>query len=367
MDLPAGRLDDALVHIDQALAAFERVDPFGRLPYVLLFKFAIHEERGEDEEALALAARGRELARQTGLAGWLGAGTSIRIASLQARLGDVAGAEAELADVGPEWHAWGTWELEATRAAIAAARGERAGGAGGRGARGRASSATTSPWFDRMRCAAVLAPALVRAGQPGRARAIVEADAGRPAARLLRRRAWARSWPGCCTRRATRRGSVAALAAAWEEAGDQARHVVRREWPRVERPLWAALEQEAVDPVAAVGAVADALPGGAALGPFTRHPVPAVRRAALLSAVAAGHPEGIERLSELRARPGPGRGGRRPGRGRAAAPRSAAAGLPPVRRASSCAAGLGGRARRSGSAAWPRGSSACCSAGPASR
>ncbi len=46
LELPAGRLDDALLHVEQAIAAFERFDPFGRLPYVLLFKFAIHEERG---------------------------------------------------------------------------------------------------------------------------------------------------------------------------------------------------------------------------------------------------------------------------------------------------------------------------------
>ena len=101
-------------------------------------------------------------------------------------------------------------------------------------------------------------------------------------------------------------GSVAALAAAWEEAGDQARHVVRREWPRVERPLWAGAGARGPGSEAAVGAVAEALPGGSALGPFTRHPVAAVRRAALLSAVAAGHPEGIARLSDFEGDSDPG-------------------------------------------------------------
>ena len=286
------------------IAAFERADPFGRLPYALLFKFAIHEERGEDQAALALAARGRDLARQTGLAGWLGAGTSIRIASLLVRMGDIAGAEAELAGVGPEWHARRTWEHEATRAALAAARGEA------RAARSAAERAERElegdwPWFDRMRCAAVLAPVLVRAGQPSRARAHVEATlAARPpgfsGARLTAVLAWLRYEEG------DEGGSVAALAAACEEAGDQARHVLRREWPRVERPLWLALEHEALDPEAAVGAVAEVLPGGAALGPFTRHPVAGVRRAALLSAVAAGHPEGIARLSDFEGDSDPG-------------------------------------------------------------
>ncbi len=303
VDLPAGRLDDALARLDEGIEVFERVDPFGRLPYVVLFKFAIHEERGEYEEAMALAARGRELARQTGLAGWIGAGTSVRLAGLRARLGDVAGAEAELVDVRPGWRAWGAWELESTRAAIAAARGDT------RGSRAAAERAAAElgdhvPWFDRMRCAAGLAPILMSAGQPGRARAIVEATlAARPpgfsGARLRMVLAWLLHEDG------DESGSVATLAAAWKEAGDQARHMVRREWPRVERPLWAALEHAAVNPNAAVDAVADALPGGAALGPFTRHPLPAVRRAALMSAVAAGRPEGIERLSEFERDPDP--------------------------------------------------------------
>ena len=294
LDLPAGRLDDALLHVDQGLAVFEKVDPFGRLPYVLVFKLSIHEERGEHEEALALAARARDIARQTGLSGWVGAGTSIRIASLLARRGDVVAAEAELADVGPDGTAWGTWELEATGAVIAGARGDM------REARAAAerSLGERVPWFDRMRRAAMLAPVLVRAGQPAQARAIVEDTLaerrpGFSAARLTMVLAWLLHEEG------DEDGSVAALSAAWREAGDEARHAVRCEWPRVERPLWAALEHDALDPVAAVGAVADAAPDGAALGAFTRHPTAAVRKAALLAAVRAGHPEGVERLADL--------------------------------------------------------------------
>ena len=197
----------------------------------------------------------------------------------------------------PGWQGWGTWELDAARAAIAATRGDA------REARAAAERAARElgdhvPWFDRMRGAAALAPALMRAGRPDRARAIVDATlAARPpgfsAARLRMVLAWLLHEEG------DERGSVAMLASAWEEAGDQARHLVRREWPRVEGALWAALAEEALDPAAAVGAVADALPGGAALAPFTRHPLPAVRRAAVMCALAAGHPEGIERLPEF--------------------------------------------------------------------
>ena len=297
VDLPAGRLDDALLRVDQGLAAFEEADPFGRMPYILLFKGAVHEERGEDDEALALAIRGRELARQAGLAGWIGTGTSIRIASLRARSGDLAGAETELADVDPRWKAPAVWELEATRAIIAAGRGEpREARAAAERAVGHAGEGW--PWFERMRCAAMLAPPLVRAGQPTRAKEIVERTlAARPpdfsAARLRMVLAWLLHEEGDET------GSVTALAEAWAEAGDQARYVVRREWPRVEQPLWTALEDGAVDPPAAIAAVADAVPGGSALGAFTRHPAASVRRAALQSAVAAGHPEGVARLADL--------------------------------------------------------------------
>ena len=304
VDLPAGRLDDALAHVRQAIAVLERGDPFGRLPYVLLFNVAIHEERGEFAEALALAARGREMARRAGLAGWVGAGTAIRTASMRVRMGDVAGAEADLAEVKEDWRAWGAWELEAIRAALAARRGD------GREARAAAERAAADaeerwPWFDRLRCAALLAPTLARAGHPARAQELVERTLaaripGFSAARLQAVLAWLLHEEGDAE------GSVAALAAGWEEAGDQARHLVRHEWPRIEGPLWVALERGAIEPEAAIGALAVALPGGAALGPFTRHPAPAVRRAALLAAVSAGHPEGVERIDELAADPDPG-------------------------------------------------------------
>src|SRR6476660_5124526 len=59
--------------------------------------------------------------------------------------------------------------------------------------------------------------------------------------------------------------------------------------------MWAALEAGAIGAQSAVNAVAAARPGGAAVGPFTRHPSAEVRRAALLAAVVAGHPD-AERL-----------------------------------------------------------------------
>ena len=297
MDLPAGRLDDAVTHGRQAVTALEAADPTGRLPYALTYLMAIHEERGEDERALEVALRTYRRARETGLAGWVGEAIAIRIASMLARAGDIAGAEARLAEVSPGWQAWGAWEVEAKRATIAARRGD------GHDARAAAERAVCEvqqrwPFFDRARCSALLAPALADAGHPGRAREVVESAIaarvpGFSAARLQAVLAWLRYDEGDVD------AAIGALAAAWAQAGDQVQHLIRREWPRIERPLWDALAASAVEVQPTLDALAAALPAGAALEGFTRHPIPAVRRLALIASLAAGRPEGIERASEL--------------------------------------------------------------------
>lgn len=297
LDLPAGRLDDALTRALESVAALEVADPTGRLPYALTYLMAIHEERGEDDEALAVAARTRARARDAGLAGWVGEAIAIRMASLLARASDAGGAEAHLAEVTPRWRAWGAWEVETTRATIAARTGNE------REARAAADRAIREararwPYFDQARCAALVAPVLAGSGHPGRAREIVEATiAARPggfsAARLHALLAWLLHDEG------DQFGSSRALAAAWAQAGDQARHLIRREWPRIERPLWDALDHGAITVEDGVGALAGALPGGAALDGFAHHPNAGVRRAVLLAAVAAGRPDGIERVGEF--------------------------------------------------------------------
>ena len=168
-DLPAGRLDDALTHAGQGLAALEAADPFGRLPYVLGFIAAIHEERGEDAEALAVSARARARARAVGLAGWVGTGLTVRSASLLAQAGDVAGAERELAEVGPDWRAWGVWAVHTAHASLAAARGDAE---AARAAAERAvAEAQPWPYYDRTHCVALVAPTLAGSASrraPGR-------------------------------------------------------------------------------------------------------------------------------------------------------------------------------------------------------
>ena len=366
LELPAGqprRRAAARRPGDRCVRA--RWTPSGACPYVLLFKFAIHEERGEDEDALALAARGREIARQTGLAGWVGAGTSIRIASLKARLGDVP----------PPRRSWPT-SVRMARVGHLGVRGHARGhrrrarrGAGGacrpRSAP-RAQLGDRVPWFDRMRCTALLAPTLVRAGQPARARALVEETlaASPPGFSGARLTDGARVAPA----RGGRRDGLGR--GAGRRVGGGGRPGPPRGAPRV-----AAGGAAAVGGAGAWGRGPERpsapwptrAPGGSALGPFTRHPVAAVRRRRCCPRWPPGIPRrssGWPTSSAIRTA------------GVAAAAAAAAERLRRDPRALAfrlfgavrAAPGrLGRAARRSGSAAWPRGSSACCSAAPASR
>ncbi len=118
--------------------------------------------------------------------------------------------------------------------------------------------------------------------------------------------------------------------------------MVRREWPRVERPLWAALEHGAVDPEAAVRRRGRRAARGLRARPV--HPPSRGGRAARGAAVGGGRraSRGDRAAGRLRARPGRRRGGRRRGRGRAAAPRPAAAGLPSLRGLRGAPGRLGG-------------------------
>jgi DNA-binding SARP family transcriptional activator len=85
----------------------------------------------------------------------------------------------------------------------------------------------------------------------------------------------------------------------WEEAGGEVGRVVRAHWPAVKPVLWHALAEGGVTPEATLGAMQDAFPGGEALVAMIDHPVPAVRRTALLAALAAAHPAVLAQLADL--------------------------------------------------------------------
>jgi DNA-binding SARP family transcriptional activator len=93
--------------------------------------------------------------------------------------------------------------------------------------------------------------------------------------------------------------ACASLAEGWEEAGPQADQVIRAHWPGLRPALWHALAEGALSPDAVLPAMRDAFPGGGALMEMVDHPAPAVRRAALSSALAAGHPAALARLGVL--------------------------------------------------------------------
>src|SRR5262249_25470528 len=162
----------ALANTRAGIAALERSDLFGRLPYVLVFLLAIHEERGEDDAALTTAARAHEIAGRARLAGWVGARIAIKSACVRALRGAVAGAEGDLATVRADWTSWGGWDIAIAHAAIADHHGDA------RQVRTEAARALrvveSWPYYDRTRCAAVLAPVLTHAGHADFARVAVE-------------------------------------------------------------------------------------------------------------------------------------------------------------------------------------------------
>jgi DNA-binding SARP family transcriptional activator len=296
VDLMCGRLDAALAGAREAVAMLERADLVNRLPYVIGFVAVIQDERGEQDAALATMARAQRISEQNGVGGYVGEVARRFRAGAGARAGRLDEAEAELAGAGELRRGWFAGDAEVTRATIAARRGAQA--AACEAVRAALDAGALTLWRGRWRTTALLAPVLVDAGRPTWARELVEdALAARPplasCARLLVLRGWLRSLEGDET------GALADTLRAWEEAGDGPEHLVRRERPRLEPLLWTTLERGTLAPEAVIAALEAAEPGGGALLPFTRHPVPEVRRAAVLATATSGHPEAAGRVGEL--------------------------------------------------------------------
>jgi DNA-binding SARP family transcriptional activator len=94
--------------------------------------------------------------------------------------------------------------------------------------------------------------------------------------------------------------ACASVVRSWEEAGACAADVLRSQWRTLRPVLWEALARGAVSPAAVLPALQDAFPDGRALVALVDHPDGGVRRAALLAALAAGHPAVLARLDALR-------------------------------------------------------------------
>ena len=298
VDFPCGRLDAALAAVRETVVALERVDPTGWLPQVLGMAAAIHDERGEPEGATASFVRAERVAEQTVSSAYVSHFVHHFSASLHARAGRLADAELALSRSPGDVPGWFAGTSDVTRAAIAASRGDYA-------ALERAiETAAGVPWAPRLSQTALLIVVLAESDRRNRAHELVdEVLAARPAqasgTRLIALRAWLRSLDGDDA------GAVADVTRAWKEAGDEPQHLLRREWPRLEPLLWRALEVGALAPASVVAALEAALPGGAAVLAFTRHPVPEVRRVAVLAAVASAHPGAVARAKDLQADPDP--------------------------------------------------------------
>jgi ATP/maltotriose-dependent transcriptional regulator MalT/DNA-binding SARP family transcriptional activator len=294
-ELSAGLLDDARAHIEEGVEALRAQDPYNRLAYLLAFKMAIHEARGELEDALETFDELQAAARSTGLAGFIGTGSRLSAATILVLLDRPEEARVQLERVDSDWSSWVGCDQHVARALLAAGGDDLPGAL--RESRLALEEAKRMPAFDRVRPVTVLSSVICDAGEPPVARAALEEllEALGPADS----RARARAALACVLYRSGQPDAAhEALAAAFEEAGDGARFLLRNQWPQIERVLWSGLEAGVLEAGPAVDALDGAFPGEPPVVALLEHPEPAVRAAALAAAGASGRPEAIAALAE---------------------------------------------------------------------
>ena len=158
---------------------------------------------------------------------------------------------------------------------------------------------------------AEMAGVLAQAGVPESARDAIDVtlaalDQRFPGARGRLHRSWLLASRACLTfGMGEAAGACADLRGAWDEAGGEAGHLLRAHWPAIRPVLWHALTEGGLTAEEVLPAMSDAFPGGEALVAMVDHPEPAVRRTALVAALAAGHPELLPRLDALAGDPDP--------------------------------------------------------------
>lgn len=294
-DWPAGRLDAALEHMDEGIEALRAADMSNRLPYMLAIKMAIHEARGEPEQALETFEATLEAARGTGLAGYVGAGARLAAATILAMLDRPEEAGVQLERVEADWSSWAGCDAHLARAVLAA----RDGNPSTAVTEGRRAldEAGRMPPLDRVRVASVLGPVLCDAGEATVARDALQGLLDEMPAEESKART--RAALACALHRSgDEAGAHGALSAALDEAGEESRFVLRSEWPQVEPVLWSALEAGAIEVAPAISALDAAFPGGAEIVAFADHPRPEAAEAALVAAAASGRPEALARLAD---------------------------------------------------------------------
>lgn len=299
----AGGARGTLSRLHAAIAVLERDDRYGSLPYLLAMVVLVLRDLGEHESAFEWLERCEREAERLGL-GFVARDCRLQRSFLLARDGQLSQAELELVQAGPRrGTGWRGVHRPEAEAQVAALRGD---------SREAVEAATRA--LDRVRPGALcyrvwtavdMAPVLADNGAAEIARAAVdetlaaldERFAGKSGrlhrARLLASRA--------CLELSAGEPAAASesLVRCFEEAGGEADQIVRVHWPRLRPVLWHALAEGALSADAVLPAMQGALPGGEALVAMVDHPDSAVRRAALLTALAAGHPTVLARLTAL--------------------------------------------------------------------
>jgi ATP/maltotriose-dependent transcriptional regulator MalT/DNA-binding SARP family transcriptional activator len=302
---PAGRGREALERYQQAISELEALDPLGRLPFVLAGAGLGYTELGELESALRMWERCVQEAERLGLGFMISQG-HMQSALLHALHGRLDQAELEL-ERGSGRGETG-WRGEAigheARAAVVALQGDSG------QALGEAEKAldllVPAPIFFRVWGTCLTAPVLADSGAPERADAAVAEvlgalDAVFPGRKGRYHRAWLlaiRAWLSELAGDET--GADEDLASAFLEAEGEVQHILRLEWPRLQRMVLRGLERGKLAPGAVIPALQRALPGGGALVPLLDHPLPEVRRAVVAPAAGSGDPRSLRRLEALR-------------------------------------------------------------------
>lgn len=299
----AGHAREALERLRLAIAALELHDPQGRLPYALGMLVHVLHDLGEFAQMLEVLDRCEREAERLGV-GFVVRDCQLQRAACLARQGDLPRAEFELARAGKrQGTGWrGVHEAEA-EAEVALLRGD--GPAAVAAAQLALHRVATGPLAWRVFAVVAMAQVLAQAGAPEIARDAIAttlaalderfpAERGRVhRARLLASRA--------CLQYEAGEGdeACASVRDCWAEAAAQADQIVRAHWPAIKPVLWHALAEGAIAPEAVLPAVQEAFPGGDALVAMIEHPDPTVRRAALLTALPAGHPAVLAQLTEF--------------------------------------------------------------------
>ena len=299
----AGRGRDTLERLHATIAELEVEDPHGRLPYAQSMVILVLRDLGEREAAFEMLDACQLESEQVGM-GFVARDCHLQRALLLAQDGDLARAELELAAAGPrQGTGWRGTHRPQAEAQVASLRGETA-----------KAIAVAEEALDRVAPGALcyrvwtaieMAPLLASNGAPERARRVIDAtlealdqrltgDQGRyHRARLLATRACLEHDVGELDH------ACASLSACWVTAGQSAPDLVRAHWPRLRPVLWQALELGAVAPDTVLPALQGAFSGGEALVALVDHCNATIRRAALSTALTAGHPAVVERLGEL--------------------------------------------------------------------